>query len=157
MLEDVPREEQVQLYEELALMRTHVQQAVKLASPVFEGKKVKESTRVLALSCMRDALDGVRNMCLAVSKIEAAAEDKVSLTTVNLFVAQIVRAVYRVCGEEHEGLARRIEAEIESGVRVPKVRDVSANVVVDGTAITPDSAAAMMDESVCGNEEVDDG
>lgn len=153
---DVPRPELVNLYEELAVARTAALRAIKLADPVLSGAKVEPGTASLALEVLRDAMNSVRDMCVAISRIEKDSDDKVSLSTVHLFIEQVTRAVYRACGDDADGraLAERIEVEIKDTVRLP-TRE--AGLSVEGTEITPDMAARAMDESVAGGEEGDDG
>jgi hypothetical protein len=134
--------EAVSLYEELAVARTAAVQSLQLAGPVLEGKVKDEQTSALAMSCLRSSMDHVKELCLAISRIEKDAEDKLSLGAVHLFTTQIVRAIYRVCGEDVE-LAKKIEAEIRNNVRVP---DAGVAPNVSGTAVTPDQMVQMMDE-----------
>lgn len=143
-------EEQVQLYEELAVARAVALEAVTLLEPLVEHpEKTDVSTRALAVSCVREAITVVRDMALAVSRIEKDSEDKVSIHVLDLFVLQILKSIYRACGDDKD-LAERIEAEVEFSVRMP---DPSAgNLGVRGTTITPDQVVREMDDTVGGHD-----
>lgn len=146
-----PHDEMVQLYEELALARVQASQAVALAAPCFEpGTEIKAETKSLAMEMLRSSIDHVKDMCLAVQKLEQNAADKISLRVVDLFILQIVRAVYTVCGTDNQDIAQRIEAEIENRVRLPKQLDIDTGVTVNGTVITPDQVVVDMDRSITG-------
>lgn len=144
-----PHHDQIALYEELALSRMCAQQALALATPVLSGEKVDAQTQALTVSLLKDALNNVRDMCIAVSKIEKDKDDRVSLKVVDLFIIQILRAIYRVCGDEHAELAVRLEEEITSTVQLPK--DIDVEGAVAGTDSLP-SDVQSMDSSITGEE-----
>jgi len=135
-----PHADQVQLYEELALARMQVQQVLALIEPAMK----KQDTAALGAGLLHESLSHVRDMCLAVSRIEKDADDKVSLHVVDSFIVQILRAVYRACGDAHADIAKRIEEEIETSVRLP----VGGDVLAGGTTLTPDQVVKEMDASV---------
>ena len=124
-----PHDEQVALYEELAVARAAAAQALKLASPIFEPKKSltpevatlaeDPQFKALALSTLKDAMTTVKDLVVAASKIEKDAEDKVSVKVINLFVIQILRAIESVLGADHDDLLRKIQKAIDEQVRMP--------------------------------------
>lgn len=140
-------DDQVNVYEELALMRIAAAQAVKLAEPALMGNRVNDNTKRLAISLMGDALSQVREFVVAAAKIERDAHGRVSIHVVNLFVLQVIRAIYRACGDD-TATAERIEAEINATVRLPKDGDADPNIVIDGTHLLPSDAAKDMDASL---------
>lgn len=140
-------DEQISLYEELALMRIAASQAVKLAEPALTGNNVSDKAKRLAISLMCDALSEVREFVVAAARIEREANGRVSIRVVNLFIMQIVRAIYRACEGDDE-LAKRIEAEINETVRLPKDGDADPNVLIEGTMLLPSDAAREMDDSL---------
>lgn len=134
--------QQVSVYEELAISRVAAAQALRLAEPVLTNDiKLKPETVALALSCLRDAMNNVRDMVVAAAKIEALATDKISIRYLDTFLTQIIRAIYIACGDE-DGIAEVIEQEIRENVRLPIVSDL-------GTDSTP-STVLEMDESIVG-------
>ncbi len=136
-----PHGEQTQLYEELALARSMTLESVKLFEAAMASNV--DRTKALAYSLLKDALNHVRDMCLAVSRIEKEAADKVSLGTIDLFVVQVIRAVGRVVDESTTKL---IEKEIRDTVRLPKSTDAEVPVGPLGTELTPDVEVTAMDE-----------
>lgn len=147
-----PHFDQVNLYDEIAVSRIAASKALKLAEPVLTGEaEVKESVKVLALDCVREAMNHVRDMVTAAAKIERDANAKVSLRVVDLIIVQIIKAVYEVCPDKE--LAKKIAEHINDNVRLPSNlgADVGAN-VIDGVESTPDMMVLEMDESVCGDQ-----
>lgn len=131
---DAPHGEQTQLYEELALSRTLALDGIKLFEAAQQSDE--DRTKALAHSILKDALSHVRDMCLAVSRIEKEAADKVSIKTIDLFIVQVVRAVGRVVKDE--ATTKLIEQEIRDTVRLPKVTESDAPVGSLGTDSTPE-------------------
>jgi len=138
--------EMVSLYEELALVRTMASEAVVMFTAATEGADISLETKALASRCLQDALDRVKDLCLAISRIEKDTEDKVSLSVVDLLVTQIIRAVQREVGTSPEGqaLGERIEHRIRNEVRLPKTGNAN-DINEDGTEITPDQQVLAMD------------
>lgn len=145
---------QVSLFEELAIVRTQAVEAIRLWDAAVESPKPDSKTVQLAMEVVSGSLREVKEFCLAVSRIEKDAEDKVSLRIVGVFVDQIVRVVYRVCGEKYEGLADAIREGIEEGVRLPKSGD---ELEVEGTLRTPDQVVEEMDALSAPTGDVEDG
>lgn len=115
-------DEQMSLYEEVAMTRIAAQEAIKLSAPLFDEEtaaKLSVETKALMAETLRSAMDGVKEMVVAASKIENAAHDRVSLKVVNLIVYQIVCAVHEACGDEHVDLAQAIAKLIDERVRLP--------------------------------------
>ena len=115
-------DEQVSLYEELAVARAAACEALALAQPLFDPEKAKElktETRALMVQTLNQAMNNVKELVLAASRIEKDAEDKVSVKVVNLVVQQIVMTINEVCGTEQLGLAESIAKAIDERVRLP--------------------------------------
>lgn len=148
-----PHHEQINLYEELALTRTCAAEAVSLAGAALDpqnGAEVSDSTKQLAISLMHDALARVKEFVVAASKIESISTEQVSVGVVDLFVLQVLRAVYRVCGKDNEDIAIRIEEEVARSVKLP-FQGTDPNVTLEGTDMTPDKVVRDMDLSVIGD------
>lgn len=144
-----PHDEAVTLYHELGLARTVAAQAVQLCGIAWDSEKVDAETKMKASSIMVASLDRVKELVLAVAKIEKDAEDKVSLKVVILFQQQIIQAIYNACGADIE-LGARIEHAIRENVRVPK----PGKEAIDESVVIPSPAevVAAMDESTLGVE-----
>jgi hypothetical protein len=110
----LPHNEQVKLYEELALSRSMALEACKLAEKALASGDDK--LKLLAGSAMRDAIGFVTETAMAVSKLESMATDKLSLNAIDLYVTQICRVIANHVPEE---TARLIEAEIKESVQLP--------------------------------------
>jgi len=115
-----PHDEQVSLYEELAIARANACEALNLARPMFDDpSSLTDETKALIISTLSTAMDNVKDLVLAASRLEKEAGDKVSLKVMNLIVMQIVLAINDVCGTKHLGLAEAIAKAIDERVRLP--------------------------------------
>ena len=131
---NTPHDEQVSLYEELALTRTMACEALKLAQPLFDDKqckKLNEETKALMVTTLGTAMNNVKDLVLAASRIEKDASDKVSIKVINLIVRQIIMAINDVCGTERMELAEAIAHAIDQRVRLPLNDRVSPEVKID--------------------------
>lgn len=133
---NMPAQEQLALYEELAISRTTALHAIQMYDAAVESGNTTSIT--LGIECVREAMNHVRDICLAASKIEKDAEDKISARSISIFVTQIIRAIHKVCPDEK--LAMRIEHEIHNSVRVPKE--------LEATESTPSDVVVSMDDTV---------
>lgn len=118
-------EEQVALHEELVLARLSCEQAVKIAAPILEGDKVKDSTRAMALAALNAGVAHVRETVLACARVEALSKDTVSVRVVQLVIQQVVRIIFKACGDENEEVAKRIEIMVRD-IRLPKAGQESS-------------------------------
>jgi len=119
---DVPHDEQVSLYQELAIARANACEALKLAQPLYNDdatSKLTPELRSLMISTLRDAMSNVKDLVLAASKLEKEAGDKVSIKVINLIVMQIIMAINDVCGTENVVIAEAIARAIDERVRLP--------------------------------------
>jgi len=144
-----PHHDQINLYDEVAIARLSAVQALKLAEPILNGEvDVKPEVAALAMECLRDAMDHVKDVVTAAAKIEANAGGKVSLRVIDLIVVQIVAAIHEVCADDE--LADKIALHIRETVHIPN-EDTPVNGVVHiGVESTPDVMVMEMDQSVCG-------
>jgi len=117
-----PHDEQVSLYQELAITRSVACEALKLARPMFDPdlrKQIDDETAAMCMTTLNSAMASVKDLVLAAARIEKDSKDKVSIKVINLIVAQIITAVQDECGEEHESLAESIAQAIDKKVRLP--------------------------------------
>lgn len=115
-------DEQVSLYEELAVARATACEALALAQPLFDAEqstKLKPETKALMVQTLNQAMNGVKELVLAASRVEKDADDKVSLKVVNLIVQQIIVTINETCGTEQAPLAEAIAKAIDDHVCVP--------------------------------------
>jgi len=165
-----PPSEQLSLYEELALARVTASEAVSLYDAA-QKPGASDDAKAQACAVVRDALCFVRDMALAACKAEESARDKVSIHTVRLVVAQVVRCIYRALEDpqmartllcigprdplpydlDGSRLAAAIEAKIKEEVKLP------TSEVVGMTDLTPDGMARAMDQATVKEDDDGDG
>jgi len=117
-----PHDEQVAVYEELAISRELAGKALKLSKPLFDPemeKKLNAETKALMIQASQTAMEHVKGMVLAASKIEKDAKENISIKAVHLIVNQIILAINEVCGTENLELAKSIADAIDQKVRLP--------------------------------------
>lgn len=141
--------EQLQLYEELALVRIAAGDAVKtwaVATQALEEctdakkKPVLENLRDMAACIMRDHLREVVSICESAARIESNAKDKVSIHQLHYFVNQIVRCAYHAFEDNIEN-AQVFEEYVRKTIHLPSPGN-------EGTSLTPDMDVQAMDDSI---------
>ena len=128
-----PHNEQVQLYEELAISRATAAEALLLSSPLWDEEqagRLTSETKALMIQTLGQAMDNVKNLVIAASRLEKEAEDKVSTKVLNLIVMQICVAVNEVCGTEHMSIAQAINDAIDEKVRLPLNNKIASTIQV---------------------------
>jgi len=131
-----PHDEQVALYEELAISRANACEALKLAQPLYDpatADKIDDDTKMLIISTLGTAMAHVKDMVLAAARIEKDAKDKVSLKVINLIVTQIILSINEVCGTENILIAEAIATAIDNNVRLPLNEKVSPKINLELT------------------------
>ncbi len=134
--------EQLNLFEELALMRVQAGDAVKLYGAALELSDDNPAAPELQTDAgliMRDSLKDVISTCEAAARIEAASKDRITLNDVAFIVAQIVRIAYEVFDDDMER-AQQFEVLVRDKV---KITDGGR-----GTDITPDQDVQDMDGTI---------
>jgi hypothetical protein len=141
--------EQLQLYDELALIRDAAGQAVQmyaLAREALEQNKDAAKTSALqqivmqASLLMRDHLSEVVKVCESAARIEQQAKDKISIHQLHFFINQIVRCAYDAFDGSIEH-AQTFENYVRNHIRLPASGE-------NGTALTPDMDVQAMDDTV---------
>jgi len=138
-----PETEQLQLFEELALMRALAGEAIQLFSAASEIPETNPKRHDLILNAgmvMQTALEQVRIMAKTAAEISAAGKDKFSVHALHDVKMQLLRIVDVAFGHDEEGLKRFADL-VETQLRLPKVG-------VEGTTITPDMDVTQMDELI---------
>ena len=142
--------EQLNLFEELALMRVQAGQAVKLYGAALELPDDNPSAQELQANAgliMRDSLKDVISTCEAAARIEAASKNRITLNDVAFIVAQIVRIAYEVFDDDMDR-AQQFEVLVRDKV---KITDSGR-----GTDVTPDQDVQDMDDTIPREQEEDD-
>lgn len=132
-------DEQVSLYEELALTRHVASQFVLLYGAAVDTGK--QETIMIAANGMVEALQNVERICSAANKIKEKQKERFSIHDLNYVIEQLVRIMYEVCGTEHDDLARKFKEMVDEHVSVP----VGG---VKGTSLRPDETATELDASI---------
>lgn len=139
-----PPQEQLNLFEELALMRSASEQAVIMYDACVcaqeDGTPVQPETVLAAASVMKDWLREVVKVADAAARLEALAKDKVSVMALHLVVNQIIRCAHDAFGDDPR--AQVFETFVRQRVRMPAADGTR------GTTLTPDLDAHSMDASI---------
>lgn len=153
-------DEQVQIYEELALMRQFAADAAEGYSKAFTmhevlkqqlaagNESVQEShvdnahkLLMTAGENMAKRLKQVTDVAKTAEAIADKAKDRFSIHDLHFIVERISAAVFTECGEENHQIAERIEANIRSGMIIPSK--------AQGTTLrSSDEVALELDDSV---------
>lgn len=126
--------EQINIFEELAIIRATAVSAVTLYEKCV-GTKAEQGAGAL----VRDVLKEVVTTCQAAQQIESSSKDNISIHSIGHIVNQIVKVAYDVFGDDFEK-AQLFEKLVNERVKMPLQQS--------GTLITPDQDAAEMDETV---------
>jgi len=110
--------EQLQVLEELALMRDFAGQTVALYGAAREAGKI--DAVVSAGSMMSEMLQKVARMSETAAKISSATSETYSIHDLQYITLQLVHILYRVCGPENEEIAVEFERRIKSELVLPK-------------------------------------
>ena len=149
-LQAEPPAKQMQIFDELALMRDVAAEAVKLYSVAREAAaqqpdNMKLTEQVLSTGAvMREHLNEVVRLAEVAGRIEQQAKDKISIPQLYFFVDQLVHAIY-VALDGDVVLAKQIERTIKETVLLPSVTAGNSD---KGTLLTPDMDVQSMDAMV---------
>lgn len=127
--------EQLNLFEELALMRMTAADAVQLWGIASEKGSI--DSRIAAGEIMKAALAEVVKTCEVAARVSATGADKVSVHNITHVVRQIVRIAFEVMGKEEAQLFERLVRE-----------RVKVSTGTTGTTSTPDEDVAEMDGTI---------
>lgn len=140
-------DEQVSLYEELALMRHVAGNFVKLYGAAVESGDTN-SISIAGLG-MSEALSNVEKVCSSAAKIQTKQRDRFSVHDLKFVVNRITRILYEVCGPENEDIARRFKLMIDQHLVLPTGYQ-------QGTTTLPDETIQDLDNTIPFVEEEDE-
>lgn len=129
--------EQVSLWEELALMRVHAEQLVKIYDVAIASKNTSAITK--AGYALQEALNEVRDMCIALVSIRKSVAESFTVMELQAVIGQLTRLLYQACGDDHEDIACRFEELVRTKLQVKFETK-------PGTDVTPD--VIEMDETI---------
>ena len=110
--------EQLQVLEELALLRDFAGQTVALYAAARDSGK---SNAVMATGAMMsEMLQKVARMSETAAKISSATSDQYSIHDLQYIVLQLVHILYRTCGPVNEHIAVEFERRIATELVLPK-------------------------------------
>jgi hypothetical protein len=151
-LAEQPPEEQLDLSEDLALVRITARDAAIMYDALYaqELSDVTEGTtktrlleaRLAAGQILRDALKQVADMCEQYVRVAYAPNRAtVGVTNINLVVGQLMQEAHEVFGESPEMIAKVMElADRAKRIRLPNEDQM--------TTITPDMDVLAMDKTI---------
>lgn len=128
-------QDQLDLTEELAVIRGTVIDVCKLFDLTEEGG----DARLTAGALLRATLREVVSSCEAAARVAAISRDRISVHNLSNVLNQVVRCAWQVFGDDHDK-AREFEKLIKTTVRLPDE--------VLGTSITPEQDVLEMDDSI---------
>lgn len=145
--------EQLNLFEELAVVRQVTGDAVELWScakqAVVDQPNNPQLQELLAATeiQLREAIGYTREIAEGAARIYAMCKDKLTPHNLQATVNQMVRIMHEVCGTEHQDLAEKFESAVATQVRVMEV--------AQGTDSTPDQVVEEMDDTIplCSEDE----
>jgi hypothetical protein len=135
--------EQLQILEELALLRDFAGQSVAVYSATREAaeKNPGHNDKVMAAGAfMAECLGRVSKMAEAAAKITSSTSNVDSIHDIQYIVFQIIRIMYQVCGPNNEQLAIEFERRVHRDLVLPKTPE--------GTTKEPHHDVEDMDSSV---------
>lgn len=137
-------DEQVQLYEELALIRHVASNFVKLYGAAVETGD--QNTICMAGAGMVEALNNVEAICSAAAKIQQKQRDRFSIHDLKYVVNKLTRMLYDVCGDEHQDIAERFKLMVDEKLALPTGYQQGTDLQPDETVLEIDSSVPFVDE-----------
>lgn len=137
-------DEQVSLYEELALMRHVAGNFVKLYGAAVESGNMQAIN--IAGAGMSEALSNVEKVCSSAAKIQTKQRDRFSVHDLKFVVNRLTRILYEVCGPEHEDIARRFKVMVDEHLVLPTGYQQGTTTMPDETVQDLDSTIPFVDE-----------
>jgi len=118
---DNPHDEQISLYNELAIARANYAETLKLNRAIHEkgNEKLSAVDKALIIQTMNDASKEVKDLTLASSKIEKESSSKVSSRVVGIILTRVMMAINDVCGIDNENIGNNIKKAIDDRIRLP--------------------------------------
>jgi len=139
-----PRE-QCSLFEELALLREHAAQTVKLWSGL-QDMGASPDQIIAAGEVMASTMAEVAKLAQSAHNITQGGKDQFSIHDLQFVIQSVIKVIFTVCEERVDGQNYRfIAEEIEQMIRDSIVMPSNET---QGTTLTPDQDVAEMDASV---------
>ena len=148
-------DEQLAIYEELALMRVHTADYVALYSDAveaeqiardagnFEALRLAQDRRVRAGALMSESIQRITEACAKATKIQNAQKDRFSIHDIKFILLHIQRICSTVVGAESPYLAEKFIRVIEEDLSIPRISAIDR-----GTQLSIDETAIHFDASV---------
>lgn len=153
MMTSADPDEQVAVFQEIALMRTHASTFVQLYSAVHEKhekalesgdtEKITKSQSQLtnAGEMMCDVLQRVAETCSKAARVQATLKDRFSLHDLKYVIDRIIAIHWSVCGSTHPEIAEAFIKALDAELQLPTAQ-------AQGTDLHPDDTAREFDASV---------
>lgn len=118
-----PVQEQLSLYDELAVARGMLSQALELQKKVelaeSMGKEITAGSKHAVQTAINEAMKNVGDMVDRIVKNEKAMEGNISITQLSFFVAQLTTIIFSVLGTKHVDLANELNEAIKTNLKLP--------------------------------------
>jgi hypothetical protein len=117
-------QEQLRLYEEIALARTLLSKDLELLNALHKAVEDKNPTvtpevLLTASQHVRRGTEHVADLCSKMAGIEKSMADRVGVQQLGFFVEQITRVIYQRLGPENEELAKQLAVDLKERVKLP--------------------------------------
>lgn len=148
-------DEQLAIYEELALIRVHANDYVKMYSDAVEQEHyaqesgdlerihIAKDRRVRAGALMAESIQNVTEVCAKAVKIQNAQKDRFSIHDIKFILLHIQRICATVVGAESPYLAEKFMRVVEEDLSIPRISAIDR-----GTQLNIDETAIHFDQSV---------
>lgn len=152
---DKDPDEQLAIYEELALMRVHTSDYVKLYGDAVDAEEhaidtgqlekiqAAKERRMRAGMLMTESIQQVTEACAKAVKIQNAQKDRFSIHDIKFILTHIERICNTVVGVDSPYLAEKFMRTVEEDLSIPRISSIDR-----GTQLSIDETAAYFDHSV---------
>lgn len=111
--------EAIQIHEEVAVIRAAATKALQFAAAAFQSEKSTDATKLVATQLIISTMTQVSQVVERAAKIEAMADDKISVKSAVKLIDQIIRVMHDVLGDENNDVIKLIADRITAEVRMP--------------------------------------
>ena len=143
-----PVDEQLSLFNELALTRSLALTHLEIFQRILEDPKTKDGSKQTATLLLQESLDNVRDMCAAAAKIQAMQKANINVAMLGIFVSQLVDSVKLVAErflteQQLEAMMVQLNDTVQEKVTIPEELRM--------TTLAPDDEARLMDATIPAN------
>lgn len=128
-LEGETHAQQLELYEEIALARTFLDELLEMNTVVSEQPDTPIELKMALMKQIQDATTHVSDLVSKMARVERDLDDKVSVRALGMFVQDITRAIYKRLGETPE--AQLLIEDLSTRIQVPEDASVDPQIIIE--------------------------